>query len=63
MKPSSSTLLLSIQSPKPGAQLMREKKEEYRVDVLCLQITAILKRVLHDKDTTPAKEAEDTSND
>ena len=42
---------------------MREKKEEYRVDVLCLQITAILKRVLHDKDTTPAKEAEDTSND
>ena len=42
---------------------MREKKEEYRVDVLCLQIAAILKRILDDKDATPAKEAEDTSND
>jgi hypothetical protein len=42
---------------------MREKKEEYRVDVLCLQIAAILKRVLGDKEATPAKEAEDTGND
>ena len=42
---------------------MREDKEAYRVDVLCLQIAAILKRVLDDKDATPAKEAEDTSND
>ena len=42
---------------------MREKKEEYRMDVFCLQIAAILKRVLDDKDATPAKEAEDTSND
>ena len=42
---------------------MREKQEGYRVDVLCLQIAAILKRVLGDKDATPAEEAEDTSND
>jgi len=42
---------------------MREKKEEYRVDVLCLQIAAILKRVLENRDAAPTREARNTSND
>ena len=42
---------------------MEEKQEEYRVDMFCLQLAAIVKRVLADKDTTPTREASDAGND
>lgn len=42
---------------------MEEKQEEYRVDMFCLQLAAIVKRILADGDKAQASETRSTNSD